>query len=106
MVGYIGEQRASAPLPLFGGGAAPLFYELTGERNGRRLPAYARLDVRADRSFTWASRRVTVFAEVANALNRRNVRNVPYGVDRQGRVYGPTDSLMPIVPSAGFIVEF
>jgi hypothetical protein len=106
MVGYLGEQRASAPLPLFGGGAAPLFYELTDERNGQRLPAYARLDVRADRSFTWASRRVTVFAEVANALNRRNVRNVPYGVDRQGRVYGPTDSLMPIVPSAGFIVEF
>lgn len=83
-----------------------LCFELTDERNGQRLPAYVRLDVRADRSFTWASRRVTVFAEVANALNRRNVRNVPYGVDRQGRVYGPTDSLMPIVPSAGFIVEF
>ena len=106
LVGYIGEQRASAPLPLFGGGAAPLFYELTDQRNGQRLPAYTRLDLRADRAFTWSSRRVTVFAEVANALNRRNLRNVPYRVDRQGRVYGPTDSLMPIVPSAGFIVEF
>ena len=106
LVGYIGEPRASGGTPLFGGGAPALFYELTGERNGQRLPMYARLDLRADRTFTWSSRRVTVFAEVANALNRRNVRNVPYGVDRQGRVYGPIDSLMPIVPSAGVIVEF
>ena len=82
LVGYIGEQRASggAPLPpLFGDGAAPLFHQLIEQRNGLRLPAYARLDVRADRTFTWSSRRVTVFAEVANALNRRNLRNVPYG---------------------------
>jgi hypothetical protein len=109
LVGYIGEQRATdgAPLPpLFGGGAAPLFYQLVEERNRLRLPPYARLDIRADRTFTWSSRRVIVFAEVANALNRRNVRNVPYGVDRRGRVSGPTDSLMPIVPSAGFVVEF
>jgi len=41
-----------------------------------------------------------------NALNRRNVRNVPYGVDRIGRVQGPTDALMPILPSAGFVIEF
>jgi hypothetical protein len=70
------------------------------------LPAYARLDIRADRTFTWSSRRVILFAEVANTFNRRNVRNVPYGVDRQGRVSAPTDSLMPIVRSAGFVVEF
>ena len=109
LVGYIGEQRAGggAPLPpLFGGGAAPLFYQLVDERNGLRLPAYARLDLRADRTFTWSSRRVTLFAEVANTLNRRNLRSVPYGVDPQGRIFGATDSLMPIVPSAGFIVEF
>jgi hypothetical protein len=62
--------------------------------------------VRADRVLSVAGRRVTAFAEVANALNRRNERNVPYSVDRNGRVAGATDSLMPIVPSAGFLIEF
>jgi hypothetical protein len=109
LAGYIGERPAAggAPLPpLFGSDAPPLFYQVVSERNRLRLPAYARLDLRADRAFTWSSRRVILFAEVANTLNRRNVRNVPYAVDRQGRVFSPTDSLMPIVPSAGVIVEF
>jgi hypothetical protein len=71
-----------------------------------RLPAYARLDLRADRAFTWSSRRLTLFVEVANALNRTNLRNVPYSVDRSGRVLGATDSMIPILPSAGFVIEF
>lgn len=49
---------------------------------------------------------MTLFAEVANVLNRRNERNVPYSVDRNGRIAGVTDSLLPIVPSAGFVIEF
>ena len=106
LTGYIGQQPFSAEAPPLFGGERPLFYGLVGERNTLRLPAYARLDVRGDRSFTWANRRVTAFAEVANLLNRTNMRNVPYGIDTRGRVLGPTDSLMPIVPSAGFVVEF
>jgi hypothetical protein len=109
LAGYIGRQSAGAGTPqppLFGGSAVPLFYQLVDERNRLRLPAYARLDIRADRTFTWSSRRVVLFAEVANTFNRRNERNVPYGVDGQGRVMGATDSLMPIVPSAGLVVEF
>lgn len=106
LVGYIREQPLTPDAPhLFGGGRA-LFFGLGESRNALRLPAYARLDVRGDRTFTWGKRRVTVFAEVANALNRRNLRNVPYGVDPTGRVLDPTDSLMPIVPSAGFVIEF
>ena len=50
--------------------------------------------------------RVTVFGEVANALNRENLRNVPYGVSRNGLVQYPTDTLLPIVPSAGLVIEF
>ena len=83
-----------------------MFYALVDTRNSLRLPSYARLDVRADRTFTWSGRRVTLFAEVANALNHQNLRNVPYGVDRRGRVQEPTDTLLPIVPSAGLLVEF
>jgi hypothetical protein len=43
---------------------------------------------------------------VANALNHQNLRNVPYGVDRRGRVQEPIDTLLPIVPSAGLVIEF
>jgi hypothetical protein len=106
MVGYIGEQPIAPFAPPLFGGIRPLFYGLAESRNSLRLPAYARLDVRLDRTFTWSGHRVTLFAEVANALNRRNLRNVPFGVDRGGRVQDPTDSLLPIVPSAGFVIEF
>ena len=104
--GYVANQPISPDTPPLFGGLRPLFYGLTDVRNTLRLPPYARLDVRADRTFSVAGRRMTLFAEVANALNRRNERNVPYSVDRNGRVAGVTDSLMPMVPSAGFVVEF
>jgi hypothetical protein len=106
ITGYIAEQPATPDAPPLFGGLRPLFYGLTDVRNTLRLPAYARLDVRADRNVSWAGRRLTLFVEVGNVLNRRNERNVPYSVDRRGRVSGVTDSLMPIVPSAGFVIEF
>jgi hypothetical protein len=90
--------------PLFGGRS--LFYTLGDARNTVRLPPYARLDVRVDRGMDIAGRRLTLFAEVVNVLNRRNERNLPYSVDRSGRVTGATDSMLPIVPSIGFVVEF
>jgi hypothetical protein len=71
-----------------------------------RLRPYSRLDLRADHAFLWGSRRLVVFVEVANLQNRTNLRNTPYSVDRNGRVFGVTQSMMPIVPSAGFTIEF
>jgi hypothetical protein len=76
------------------------------ERNTLRLPAYARLDLRADRAFTWSGRRLVVFVDVANVLNRTNLRNASYSVDRVGRVFETTESLMPFVPSGGLVFEF
>lgn len=105
ITGYIAEQTMPNAPPLFAGNR-PLFLALTDVRNTLRLPAYARLDMRADRAFQWSNRRVTLFAEVANLLNRRNERNVPYDIDRNGRLSGVTDSLLPIVPSAGVVIEF
>ena len=84
----------------------PLFFELTDQRNTLRLPAYSRLDVRADRAFNWSGRRIVLFVDVANVLNRTNVRNASYFVDRTGRVFETMESLMPIVPSGGFVIEF
>jgi hypothetical protein len=105
MVGYI----AVAPRSL-GQNAVldgqPLFYGLSNHRNTLRLPAYSRLDVRADRAFNWSGRRIVLFVEVGNVLNHTNVRNAGYSVDRAGRVFETTESLIPIVPSGGFVVEF
>ena len=101
VVGYVGADPA-APLV----DRLPLFQTLTSARNTMRLPGYSRLDARIDRTFNWRQRRFVLFAEVANVLNHRNMRNTPYGVDRAGRVFDAMESLMPIVPSAGFIVEF
>ncbi len=39
-------------------------------------------------------------------LNRRNLRNTPYTVNRLGQVFDALAPMMPIVPSAGFVVEF
>lgn len=105
MVGYIGEPApALGPRPLVDG--RPLFFGLTEERNTLRLPAYSRLDVRADHAFNWWGRRLVLFVDVANVLNRTNVRNANYFVDRTGRVLETTESLMPIVPSGGLMIEF
>ena len=60
IVGYVGEDSAG--------------YVLTTERNGVRLPEYARLDLRADRAFTYRKSRLTLFMEVVNVTNRDNYR--------------------------------
>ena len=80
---------------------------LSDQRNTERLPFYARLDLRANRAFTWSQRRLTLFAEVINVLNRSNVRFDPPFVSVTTRsVSQPFDSLMPIIPSAGVLIEF
>ena len=105
MLGYISEPSpAIGMVPVIDG--RPLFYVLAEERNTLRLPAYSRLDIRADRSFNWSGRRFVLFVDVANVANHTNLRNASYVVDRAGRVFGATDSLMPIVPSGGFMMEF
>ena len=105
LIGYIGEP-SSALGRLTTVDGQPLFYGLSSQRNTLRLPAYSRLDVRADRAFNWSGRRLVLFVDVANILNRTNLRNQSYFVDRAGRVFQTTESLMPIVPSGGLVIEF
>jgi hypothetical protein len=82
-------------------------YFLGTTRNEVRLPSYARLDLRANRAFTWTSSRLTLFVEVINVLNRENVRYHPPSVNGQTlearRLF---ESLLPVVPSAGVLIEF
>ena len=103
ITGYL-TAAASAPTDPETNG--PAFYQLTSARNTTRLPAYSRLDVRGEHSFLWGSRRLVLFVEVANVQDRKNLRNTPYSIDRNGRAFGVTEPTMPIIPSAGFVVEF
>jgi hypothetical protein len=91
--GYIGEDANG--------------YVLSAQRNGLRLPAYARLDIRADRTFTYRKNRLTLFIEAINATNRENVRYDSPGVNLgTRRVFGPTESMFPLLPVAGVLIEF
>jgi hypothetical protein len=82
-------------------------YFLSATRNDVRLPVYSRLDLRANRTFNWSRRRLTVFAEVVNVADRDNRRFNPPGVNfSTGRVSTIFESMVPIVPSAGLLIEF
>ncbi|HEX6164560.1 MAG TPA: TonB-dependent receptor [Vicinamibacterales bacterium] len=82
-------------------------YVLSAQRNGIRLPAYARLDLRADRTFTYQKSRLTLFIEVVNATNRDNFRPNSPGINlTTRRVFNPLESLFPLLPVAGVMIEF
>jgi len=75
-------------------------------RNETRLPAYARLDLRANRTFNYSRRRLTLFVEVLNVLNRTNLGPADGAIRRSGEAVGWFEELLPILPSAGLTVEF
>lgn len=82
-------------------------YFVSDRRNELRLPQYARVDVRANHTFTWARRRLTLFAEVINVLDRENVRYNPPSINTQTREARRLfESMLPVVPSAGVLIEF
>ena len=82
-------------------------YYVSTTRNELRLPPYARLDLRLNRTFNRPSSRITLFVEFMNVLNRENVRFTPPGVNgRTGQAFGLFESMIPFVPSAGVLVEF
>jgi len=77
------------------------------ERNTVRVPLYSRLDVRASRTFNWEKKRLTLFVEVLNALGHDNVRFEQPGINRRTlQAFGMFSSMIPLVPSAGILIEF
>ena len=82
-------------------------YTLAAERNRARLPAYSRLDLRADWAFTYRRSRLTLFTEVVNAAGRENLGpDAPLIRLASGTVSGLTQKLFPFMPSVGVLVEF
>jgi hypothetical protein len=82
-------------------------YFVGTDRNALRVPMYARLDVRANRTFTWDRKRLTLFVEGINVLNRPNVRFALPSVNR--RTFEASellDTMVPLIPSVGILLEF
>lgn len=96
------------------GPPVPGFYRQTGnefflttERNQARLPYYSRLDVRLSKAFLFHRWKLTVTGEVINVLNRENLRYAGFfDFDSTGRAFGGLDRVLPILPSAGVVIEF
>jgi hypothetical protein len=102
-----GKLRMGSNVPLVG------YFEgttdalrLSTSRNQVRLPTYARLDVRANRTFTFQRTRLTLFVEVMNLLGRDNLRQTDGSIRANLEATGQVDRLLPRVPSAGFLFEF
>jgi hypothetical protein len=76
-------------------------------RNQVRLPAYARLDVRARRTYPRPGRHFTIFSEIINVLNRPNV-GLADGFIRPetGQAAGFVERLYPRLFTAGLRVDF
>jgi outer membrane receptor for ferrienterochelin and colicin len=94
------------PMPGYWQRRGPLLF--AGERrNEVRLPAYGRLDIRANHVFNYTKRRLTLFVEVMNVLGRSNVRwNSPGVALRTGQAFDYLQELFPRMPSAGLLIEF
>jgi len=83
-----------------------VYYQYS-ERNTLRIPAYSRLDIRMNRTFTWERRRLTLFVEGINVLNQSNVRYQQPSVNRRTfETTGLYESMVPIIPTVGVLVDF
>ena len=79
---------------------------LSTERNRVRLPVYSRLDLRANRTFTFERHRLTLFVEIMNTLGRRNIGQADGSIRPSLEAVGFAERLIPFVPSAGVLIEF
>ncbi len=81
---------------------------LTTVRNAERLPYYSRIDLRLNKAFYFTRSKLSLYFEVVNVLHRKNKRfEQIYSVNAATRrISFGQDSLIPILPTAGFVLEF
>jgi hypothetical protein len=82
-------------------------YDLAADRNALREKAYERTDIRLNKAWAFDRWKLTLYAETINIFNRTN----PHYESLNG--YYPTGALrlgfvnmLPILPSAGVVLEF
>lgn len=81
-----------------------------GPRNAERLGYFASLDARISRRFDVGRGSITLFAEVSNLLNRKNVCCHDYDIetddDGEHVLEYTEDYWLPLLPAIGFLWEF
>lgn len=78
-------------------------------RNAERVDSYRTLDAKLQRRFAMDKSELTVFAEVANVLGRKNDCCIDYDIeDEDGELEYDTSvtNYLGVIPSLGFIWEF
>ncbi len=65
--------------------------------NAERLPDYFRVDLRADRTFTFRDKPLLVFIGVQNAFNRRNVAGIGWNRGTNSLQQGEQLGLFPLI---------
>jgi hypothetical protein len=77
-----------------------------GPTKSNRVPDYSRVDVRLSKAFLFKRWKLTITGEVIKLLNKDNVRFAGFdGFGANGRVFGQLDRLLPILPSAGVVID-
>lgn len=80
---------------------------LSAQRNDLRIPDYGRLDLRLRHRLPLPHGRLMLFAEVINATNAENLRQVSASIDlRSGTVGRLSEKQLPIIPAVGIAYEF
>jgi hypothetical protein len=106
-LGVSGKLRVGSNFPIVGYfSGSPDSMKLSTLRNQVRLPLYARLDVRANRTFTFQRSRLTLFAEVMNLTGRRNGGQADGSIRSNLDAVNYVERLLPRVPSVGLLFEF
>jgi hypothetical protein len=81
-----------------------------GPRNALSLPTFASVDLRVSRRFDVRRGSLLLFAEVSNALNRRNVCCIDWDIEedtsRNPVLENSADYWMPLLPAIGILWEF
>jgi hypothetical protein len=82
-------------------------YFLHTERNRLRLDSYHRTDVRVNKSWVFDRWKLTLYGEVVNVSNTRNVRFDSFNGynTRTGQASLSFDRMFPILPSLGVVLE-
>jgi hypothetical protein len=79
---------------------------IVAHRNTSRLPAYERWDLRLNKSFVHPRWKMTVYGELLNTLNHRNLRYLGIVGDYRTVGFANLASSLSRVPAVGVSIEF
>ena len=74
-----------------------------GSRNSERLPLFHQLDLRVDKTWTFALWKMSAYLDIQNVYNQQNVEGINYNYNFTARQYSTG---LPILPSFGLRGEF